>query len=46
MRGRGIMVWLTVGVGCFGLSGCGSTHLAVHSDRSAKDPPAAKIGTR
>lgn len=46
MRGRGIMVSLTVGIGCFGLSGCGSTHLAEHSHRSAKDPPAAKIGTR
>ena len=39
VRGRRIMVWLTVGVGCLGLSGCGPTHISARSNRSANDPP-------
>lgn len=34
VRGRLILLWLTVGVGCLGLSGCGSTHVAAQ-----RDPP-------
>src|SRR5437588_322135 len=39
MRGRRMIGWLTVGVACLGLIGCGSSHVAARRDRSASDPP-------
>ena len=48
MRGRGLFVWLTVGLACLGLSGCGSTHAAASRVRGAGDPrilvPWSRIG--
>ena len=37
VKGRPIMSWLTACVGCLGLSGCGSSHVAANSYRD--DPP-------
>jgi hypothetical protein len=38
VKGRGLFVWLTVGVGCLGFSGCRSTHVRASSVRGAGDP--------
>jgi hypothetical protein len=33
------MLWLAVAVGCIGLSGCGSTHVAGNNHPNTNDPP-------